>query len=215
MGEFFFLQEVNFLESWIFLCLLTETQKKGNKKKGAKIISSNLMQMNSLVQKTSVRCYSTKLTHINSKGEAKMVDVGDKEITKRTASATGLIKFSNEIPIQQIKDNSNKKGDVLSIARISGIMAIKKTSDLIILCHPLQLTKAEIMIEILDGHTIKVESLVSCQGKTGVEMEALTGVNIALLNIYDMCKAVDKMMSIEDVKVIKKRGGKSDFNLGD
>lgn len=168
--------------------------------------------MNPLIHRFGVRPYSTKtLTHVNEKGEAKMVDIGDKQITKRRATASGFIKFSNEIPIQQIESNSNKKGDVLSIARISGILAIKKTFDLIILCHPLQLTKAEVKIEIIDTHTIKVESIVDCQGKTGVEMEALVGVNIALLNIYDMCKAVDKKMVIHDVKVVEKKGGKSDF----
>lgn len=169
-----------------------------------------------MIQKQGIRYYSTKkLTHVNSKGEAKMVDVGDKKITKRQARASGIIKFSNPLPIQQIKENSNKKGDVLSIARISGILAIKKTFDLIILCHPLQLTKVEVIVNIIDEDSIKVESIVECIGKTGVEMEALVGVNIALLNIYDMCKAVDKLMMIQDVKVIKKSGGKNDFEISD
>lgn len=170
--------------------------------------------MSSLIRKVGIRAYSTKkLTHVNEKGEAKMVDIGDKQITKRRATASGFIRFSNNIPVEQIKSNSNKKGDVLSIARISGILAVKKTFDLIILCHPLQLTKVEVLVEVIDSHSIKVESIVECQGKTGVEMEALVGVNIALLNIYDMCKAVDKQMVIHDIKVVEKRGGKSDFVL--
>jgi molybdenum cofactor biosynthesis protein MoaC len=163
-----------------------------------------------------IRQYSTKpskLTHVNEKGEAKMVDISDKIITKRQAKAEGFIKFSNLIPIQQINSNTNKKGDVLSIARIAGILSIKKTFDLIILCHPLSLTKAEITIELVDDVTIRVESTVQCEGKTGVEMEALVGVNVALLNIYDMCKAVDKLMSLEKVRVIHKVGGKSDFTI--
>ncbi|CCH43764.1 Molybdenum cofactor biosynthesis protein C [Wickerhamomyces ciferrii] len=176
------------------------------------------MEFNPLIMNLSgtqsIRFYSTKkLTHVNSKGEAKMVDISNKSITTRQAKAHGYITFSNEFPIQQIKENSNKKGDVLSIARISGIMAIKKTSDLVILCHPLSLTKAEVILEIQDPFTIKVESVVRCEGKTGVEMEALTGVNIALLNVYDMCKAVDKHMKIGNVQVVNKTGGKEDFDL--
>lgn len=142
-----------------------------------------------------------------------MVDISDKTPTRRTASATGCIKFSNEIPILQIRDNANKKGDVLSVARLSGISAIKKTSELVILCHPLPLTKCSIEIDTVSDTQINVKSTVQCDGKTGVEMEALMGVQVALLNIYDMCKAVDKGIVIDGVQVVKKVGGKSDFAL--
>lgn len=173
------------------------------------------MTTNNSVGGQHLRFYSTKpqLTHINEKGEARMVDISSKEITKRRASAEGFIRFSTTLAISQITENTNKKGDVLSIARISGISAIKKTPDLIILCHPLPLTKAEISVEILSDTEMRVLSTAHCQGKTGVEMEALVGCTTALLNIYDMCKAVDKHMVIHGVRVLSKAGGKSDFDV--
>lgn len=142
-----------------------------------------------------------------------MVDIHEKSITHRVAVASGSILFSNEDAIKLVNSNSNKKGDVLSVARISLIMAVKKTSELIPLCHPIMITKIKVDFEVLDT-SINVRCVVECDGKTGVEMELLCGANVGLLTIYDMCKAVDKYMIINDVKVLHKRGGKSgEFNL--
>ncbi len=149
----------------------------------------------------------SQFTHIDGDGSAHMVDVGHKDITSREASASGVISMQSAT-LQAIKDNALKKGDVLSTARIAGIMAAKKTSDLIPLCHPLMINKVIVDFEYLkDG--VKVTSLVRLNGKTGVEMEALTAVNIALLTIYDMTKAIQKDMIINDIKLLKKSGGKS------
>lgn len=156
-----------------------------------------------------------KLTHLNEQGEVNMVNISSKLITHRIARATGTIKFSNLIPLEQIHTDNNKKGDVLGTARIAGIMAVKQTSDLIPLCHNILLQKIKIDFDVL-WHLNKIKAYceVHCDGKTGVEMEALTGVNVALLTVYDMCKAVDKRIIIEDVKVLEKSGGKlGDFNL--
>lgn len=149
----------------------------------------------------------SKLTHIDTDGGAHMVDVSNKDDTSREAIASGQISMHADT-LQAIKDNALKKGDVLSTARIAGIMAAKKTSELIPLCHPLMLTKISVDFEYLDDG-ILVTALVRLNGKTGVEMEALTAVNIALLTIYDMAKALQKDMVINDVKLIKKTGGKS------
>lgn len=144
-----------------------------------------------------------KLSHTDKSGKAKMVDVGDKPDQKRTAIAEGFISLSTET-VQLVKENKLKKGDVISVARIAGIQAAKKTSDLIPLCHPLPLHNIEISEEILlEG--IKITSLVTSFGKTGVEMEALTAVSAALLATYDMCKSVDKQMVIKYIKLIEKR----------
>jgi cyclic pyranopterin phosphate synthase len=143
-----------------------------------------------------------KLTHIDSEGRANMVDVGGKKIQFRVARAEGFIRLQPET-IQLIKDNKMKKGDVLTVAEIAGIQAGKKTSELIPLCHPLQITKLDVKTEIVnDG--IHVESLAKCVGQTGIELEALTAVSVALLTVYDMCKAVDKKMTIEEIKLIEK-----------
>jgi len=152
-------------------------------------------------------------THLDKEGNAIMVDVSDKEITSRTAIACGKILVNEEI-IASIKDNTNKKGDVLAVARVAGIMAAKKTSELIPLCHLLMLTKCTIDFEIKEAErAIIATCTVKTDGKTGVEMEALTGVQIALLTIYDMCKAIDKKMVITDVHLLNKTGGKSgDFS---
>ena len=156
-----------------------------------------------------------KLTHINQEGEARMVDVGQKEETKRTAVAGGFISMSKET-YETITSKTAKKGDVLAAARIAGIMAAKKTSDLIPLCHPLSLTKVEVKCEpkIVEGDNapkmgIYVSSTCSLVGKTGVEMEAITATSIALVTIYDMCKAIDRSMVIESIQVLHKDGGKS------
>lgn len=152
-----------------------------------------------------------EFTHFNQAGEAIMVDVSEKEITSRTAIASGKI-FMSKACYDMVKEGNMKKGDVLGVARIAGIMAAKKTSDLIPLCHILNLTKVEIRFE-MDDNTSSIEaiSIVKTDGKTGVEMEALTAVNITLLTIYDMCKAVDKGMVIGQIKLVEKSGGKSGF----
>lgn len=148
-------------------------------------------------------------THFNQHGEAIMVDVTAKKETEREAVAEGRITMSQEC-FQKIKDGTMGKGDVLGVARIAGIMGAKKTSDLIPLCHILNLTKVEIGFS-LDGETCSVQAVctVRTTGKTGVEMEALTGVNLALLTIYDMCKAVDKTMEMGSIHLCRKSGGKS------
>lgn len=144
----------------------------------------------------------SKLSHTDNSGKANMVDVGDKAIQTRTAKATGFIKLSKET-ITLIKENQLKKGDVLTIAEIAGIQAGKKTSDLIPLCHPLMITKLDVKAKLTHGGVI-CESFVKCNGQTGIEMEALTAVNIALLTIYDMCKSVDKNMLIGEIKLLEK-----------
>ncbi len=150
-----------------------------------------------------------KFTHFDENGNAVMVDVTEKNRTVREAIATGSIVVSAEI-LQRIEERSMEKGDVLSVARIAGIMGTKRTSDLIPLCHPLMLTNSSIDFEVDQKNgRIKAFCTAKLDGKTGVEMEALTGVTVALLTIYDMCKAVDKSMVIEDIHLIKKTGGKS------
>ncbi len=150
-------------------------------------------------------------THFDETGNAVMVDVSQKNITARTATAAGKIIVSKEI-FTKIKQQQIAKGDVLGVARIAGIMAAKKTSELIPLCHPLPLTKCTVdfALSAYGGqYAVEASCLVKTDGKTGVEMEALTGVQIALLTIYDMCKAVDKGMVITDVHLVSKSGGKS------
>ena len=149
------------------------------------------------------------LTHFNQAGEALMVDVGGKETTKRVAVAEGRIKMLPST-LSLIQEGGHKKGDVLGIARIAGIMAAKKTSDLIPLCHPLALTKVAIDFDVLEQDVaVQCRAQVTTSGQTGVEMEALTAVQVALLTIYDMCKAVDRGMVINQVKLLEKAGGKS------
>ncbi len=150
-----------------------------------------------------------ELTHLDKNGNAVMVDVSEKEVTHRTAIACGKILVSQEI-LASIKENTNKKGDVLAVARVAGIMAAKRTSELIPLCHLLMLTKCTVDFTINEEENyIEASCTVKTDGKTGVEMEALTGVQIALLTIYDMCKAIDKKMVITDVHLLSKSGGKS------
>lgn len=148
-----------------------------------------------------------ELTHFNQSGRAHMVDVNEKDDTDRLAVARGRIIMKDET-LQRIKSGKVKKGDVLSVAQIAGIMGAKKTSELIPMCHNIFLTGADLNFEFLQNG-IQVEASVKTTGKTGVEMEALTAVSMACLTIYDMCKAMDKDMVIEDVKLIKKTGGKS------
>lgn len=148
-------------------------------------------------------------THFNQDGEAIMVDVSQKDITMRIAIAEGSIKVNQEV-FRSIKEQTNKKGDVLAVARIAGIMAAKKTSDMIPLCHPLFITKVTIDFELdEDNYMIKAIATTKVNGKTGVEMEALHAVSVTLLTIYDMCKAIYKSMEISDIRLLHKEGGKS------
>jgi len=150
-----------------------------------------------------------RLTHIGGSGEARMVDVGGKDETERFALAEGRVSMRTET-LAAIRDGNAKKGDVLAAARIAGIMAAKKAHELIPLCHPLLLTKVTVDIEpdeALPG--LRVTAGVRVTGRTGVEMEALTAVSVACLTVYDMAKAVDRGMTISDIRLVEKRGGKS------
>ena len=157
-----------------------------------------------------------KLTHIDKEGNAIMVDVSNKEITHRVAIATGVIYMSKEA-FDTVIEHKNKKGDVLTVAQVAGIMGAKKTGELVPLCHPLKVDKLNVTFEqIKEGNKLgfRATSEVSATDKTGVEMEAITAVEIALLTIYDMCKAVDKRMVISDIHLCKKSGGKNgDFEF--
>ena len=150
-----------------------------------------------------------RLTHFNASGEAHMVDVGDKAITKRRAVAAGRIEMAAET-LAMIEAGTHRKGDVLGVARLAGIMAAKRTADLIPLCHPLALTSVDINLTTqATPPAVLCEARVETSGQTGVEMEALCAVQIALLTIYDMCKAVDRGMVMAEVKLLEKAGGKS------
>ena len=150
-----------------------------------------------------------QLNHFNQRGEAHMVDVGDKDVTQRIAVAEGFIRMQAET-VQRILQGTHKKGDVLAVARVAGVMASKRTADLIPLCHPLQLSHVDIQLNVDEK-----EQFVHCvvevktSGKTGVEMEALTAVQVTLLTIYDMCKAMDRGMMMTDIGLLTKVGGKS------
>lgn len=148
-----------------------------------------------------------ELTHFNNEGHAKMVDVTDKTVTCREAIAEGSIYMSKQT-LSEIIEGNVKKGDVLGVAQVAGIMAAKKTSDIIPMCHPLMLTGVDISFDIKESE-ITIRATVKCKGETGVEMEALTAVSVAALTIYDMCKAIQKDMTIGEVKLIEKSGGKS------
>lgn len=150
-----------------------------------------------------------QLNHFNQRGEAHMVDVGDKDVTKRQAIAEGIIQMQPET-LQRIIHGEHKKGDVLSVARIAGVMAAKKTADLIPLCHPLALSHVDIQLDVDEPeNTVKCTVTVETTGQTGVEMEALTAVQITLLTIYDMCKAMDRGMIMNKIALLSKSGGKS------
>ena len=146
-------------------------------------------------------------THFNERGMAHMVEVGNKDDSQRTAIARGKIRMKEET-LQMIRSGGMKKGDVLSVAQVAGIMGAKKTSDIIPMCHNIFLTGVDLRFEYAEN-SIEVEAEAKTVGKTGVEMEALTAVSLACLTIYDMCKAVDKDMVIEDIRLMKKTGGKS------
>lgn len=154
-----------------------------------------------------------ELTHLDAAGKARMVDVGGKAETTRVAVASGRIRMTAEA-LAAIRDGAVPKGDVLAAARIAGIMAAKKTAELIPLCHPLALTSVTIDFAF-EEDTLRATASASLTGRTGVEMEALTAASVALLTIYDMVKAIDKGMVIEDLRLIEKRGGKSgDWRAG-
>lgn len=150
-----------------------------------------------------------KLSHLNKKGEALMVDVSGKGSTKRTAIAKGTIKM-NKSTLDVVIKKGVKKGDLFAVSRIAGIMAAKKTPELIPLCHPIFINSVEIDFNIVEANSeIEVLAKVSCEEKTGVEMEAMTAVTIACLTIYDMCKGLDKSIEIKEIVLLEKSGGKS------
>jgi cyclic pyranopterin monophosphate synthase len=156
----------------------------------------------------------SQLTHLNDRGEAQMVDITDKAITKRTAVAGGQVRMSLST-LEAILAGNAPKGDAIGTARIAGIMAAKQTANLIPLCHPLPLSK--VMVELTPDRELpgfQIRSTVTIKAETGVEMEALTAVSVAALTLYDMAKALEKSMSIEHIRLISKTGGKSDFQNG-
>ena len=155
-----------------------------------------------------------EFTHFDEKGNAWMVDVSDKDVTHREAVAEGVIAVSREV-MDAVTGHKVKKGDVLTVAQVAGIMGTKRTSELIPMCHPLALTNAAVTFEVDEAACeIKAICRAVTEGKTGVEMEALTGVSTALLTVYDMCKAIDKRMVIRDIHLVEKSGGKSgDFRF--
>ena len=156
-----------------------------------------------------------RLSHLNERGEAEMVDVADKDVTVRVAIAEGRVVMAAET-LAIIQSGTAKKGDVLATARIAGIMAAKRTHDLIPLCHPLALSKVAVTFEpLMEAIGLRVEGLVRIEGKTGVEMEALTAVSVACLTIYDMLKAVDKEMRFDGIRLIEKQGGRSGHYIAD
>ncbi|CAB5494927.1 Cyclic pyranopterin monophosphate synthase accessory protein [uncultured Gammaproteobacteria bacterium] len=148
-----------------------------------------------------------KLTHVNNKGEANMVDVSDKDNTTRIAKASAKVLMKSET-LQKIKDNDFKKGDVLSVARIAGIMAAKQTHHLIPMCHSLNLSKISVDFEFIENG-VQITTLAKLNAQTGVEMEALTAASVAALTIYDMCKALERFIKITDIQLLEKEGGKS------
>ena len=150
-----------------------------------------------------------KLTHFDEEGNARMVNVGEKPETLRVAIARGHVTAKPET-LQLIAEQRIKKGDVLEIARLAGIMAAKRTGELIPLCHPLALTSVRVALAIVDEH-IEIEAEIQTVGRTGVEMEALTAVSVAGLTVYDMCKSVDREMRLSEIRLVRKTGGKSDF----
>ena len=151
----------------------------------------------------------SEFTHFDENGNAYMVDVSDKEVTRRSATAQGTISVSREV-MNAVLGKKVKKGDVFTVAQVAGIMGTKRTSDLIPMCHPLSLTNAKVSFSMdEESCLITVFCTAVTDGKTGVEMEALTGASIALLTIYDMCKAIDKRMVLSDIHLVEKTGGKS------
>jgi cyclic pyranopterin phosphate synthase len=154
----------------------------------------------------------SELSHFDDAGRVKMVDVSEKTVTKRVAAASAKVLLSAET-LEKLRNQTNPKGDPLEIARIAGIMAAKRTSELIPLCHPLELSRADVTVEITEwGILLRSEAITT--SRTGVEMEALTAVSVAALTIYDMCKAIQRDIEITDIRLESKTGGKSDFLRG-
>jgi cyclic pyranopterin phosphate synthase len=149
-----------------------------------------------------------ELSHFDPSGASRMVDVGDKAVTRRTARASGQVRMAAET-LALVRDKRAAKGDVLEVARLAGIMAAKRTADLIPLCHPLPLESVTIDFTFVDEQTLRIEATVQVESKTGVEMEALTAVSVAALTVYDMCKRVDRGMSIQRIQLEEKSGGRS------
>jgi cyclic pyranopterin phosphate synthase len=152
---------------------------------------------------------ASRLTHVSASGSAHMVNISEKQVTSRVATAACAVHFSDDTAIKLIRENQMKKGDVLGVARIAGIMAAKRTADLIPLCHPIAISRVSVDLDVAGNRRIEIRATVSCDGKTGVEMEALTAASTAALTVYDMCKAVDKGMTVEGLRVVLKDGGKS------
>ena len=151
----------------------------------------------------------SELTHFNEQGRAHMVDVTAKAVTHRVAVAAGEIRMAPET-LRKVREGTMKKGDVLAVAQVAGIMAAKRNADIIPMCHPLMLTGVDIDFALEDDPSrVEIRATVSCNGETGVEMEALTAVSVAALTIYDMCKAVQKDMQITNIRLLRKSGGKS------
>ncbi len=149
-----------------------------------------------------------KLTHVSASGKARMVDIGEKSETVREAVATGTVKMK-PATLEQVRSASLKKGDVLAVARVAGIMAAKSTPHLIPLCHPILTESITVDFDLSGADSIGITATARCTGKTGVEMEAMVAVSVAALTIYDMCKSVDRGMTITDIRLEGKRGGKS------
>jgi cyclic pyranopterin monophosphate synthase len=156
----------------------------------------------------------SKLTHFDEHGSARMVDVGAKDITHRMARAESFVAMQPET-LRLILDRKVAKGDVLEVARLAGIMATKRTADLIPLCHPLGIDGVDVNLEPINETTLRIESTVRVHGRTGVEMEALTAVSVAALTVYDMCKAVDRGMTLGPARLLEKLGGKSGHFIAD
>ncbi|MDA1229694.1 MAG: cyclic pyranopterin monophosphate synthase MoaC [Planctomycetota bacterium] len=150
----------------------------------------------------------SELTHFSADGASRMVDVGDKAVTRRSARAEGIVLMQPET-LRLVRERGFSKGDVLEVARLAGIMATKRTADLIPLCHVLPLEKADVQYSFPSENLLRVEVCVSTEAKTGVEMEALTAVSVCCLTIYDMCKSVDRGMEIHSIRLLEKSGGRS------
>jgi cyclic pyranopterin monophosphate synthase len=149
-----------------------------------------------------------ELSHFDSSGASRMVDVGEKVITRRFARASGMVRMAAET-LAIVRDKRTAKGDVLEVARLAGIMAAKRTSELIPLCHPLLIESVAIDFDFVGPQTLRIETTVQVEAKTGVEMEALTAVSVAALTVYDMCKSVDRGITIEQIQLEEKSGGRS------
>lgn len=150
----------------------------------------------------------SELSHFDTRGASRMVDVGDKAVTRRVARASGMVRMSAET-LSLVRDKRTAKGDVLEVARLAGIMAAKRTAELIPLCHPLPLESITMDFAFLDEQSLRIEATVQVEAKTGVEMEALTAVSVAALTVYDMCKSVDRGITIGPIRLEEKSGGRS------